>query len=758
MFEAIFSAFVNPWLLGGLALASLPVVIHLLNKRRFEVHPWAAMEFLLQAQVMNRRRLRLEDLILLLLRIAVICLLVFAIARPLLRGGSGWREDRRIVVVDDSGSMQAAGALGSAWDSAREAAEGQIQDAFGASIPVELRWGARPERDPARADGRVRGGYLTETGVAGDPNDPARIATEAGYALLEGLRGERAVDTPLRFGRVLEHLIEDATSDSAPELRSVVLLTDLRRRDWLASDGSLDPEVAYALEEIERREWEGRFRLQLIDSGSPIEDNLSVADFRIDAPRLVAGLEVRLSVEIANHGDTEKAGVSGGIEIGEPGEREFVLARRLALPAVPVIPPGETRTVEVPHVFERPGEWPLRVRIDADGLNRDDESWLVARVQEGIRVTVFDAKAPGARRFERASGFLEVALSPRGDEATGVVVSVESGEIGPSSLAETDVAIIVDRPSLSALERETLAAFAEKGGGLAWFLGDGVSAAAWAGGFGVKRGDEELRLVPARVGEARDAPGRKRNRLVIESKDHAMFGVFRGTEGLSLDRPLFFRALDCEVAPGGVVLVRYDDSERTPAIIEGRVGAGRVLLFNTTADRGWSDWPTDITYPVALQEAVRWLTPALSRRALDAGDAIVWPVRPGMAYDVIGPDGEAHAVPAPEGAALLTRSYEDTHTAGWYRVVERPVAGDGEEKVSWYACRFAARESDLERVSEAELAEELAEFGVPVSVGSGVDVDETRREREGETWRWLALACGAFLLLELFTAWWFGRR
>ncbi len=90
--------FSNPAMLGGLALAAAPLIIHLLNKRRFEVHEWAAMDFLFQASIMNRRRVRFEDLLILLLRILLIALLVFAVARPLLKGLGSWDEDRRLVL------------------------------------------------------------------------------------------------------------------------------------------------------------------------------------------------------------------------------------------------------------------------------------------------------------------------------------------------------------------------------------------------------------------------------------------------------------------------------------------------------------------------------------------------------------------------------------------------------------------------------------------------------------------------------------
>ena len=55
-------------------------------------------------------------------------------------------------------------------------------------------------------------------------------------------------------------------------------------------------------------------------------------------------------------------------------------------------------------------------------------------------------------------------------------------------------------------------------------------------------------------------------------------------------------------------------------------------------------------------------------------------------------------------------------------------------------------------------AEALEPFDLQFTIGSEVEVDAFRREQEGEVWRYLAFAAGLFLLLELFVAWWFGRK
>ncbi|HEY7089569.1 MAG TPA: BatA domain-containing protein, partial [Tepidisphaeraceae bacterium] len=106
------AGFVTPlFALAGLLLASIPIIIHILNRRRFKIVNWAAMEFLLQALRKNRRRLRFEQLLLLITRCAVLGFLGLALARPLgcqensLANLAGRRSGMHVMVIDNSYSM-----------------------------------------------------------------------------------------------------------------------------------------------------------------------------------------------------------------------------------------------------------------------------------------------------------------------------------------------------------------------------------------------------------------------------------------------------------------------------------------------------------------------------------------------------------------------------------------------------------------------------------------------------------------------------
>src|SRR5437868_1146831 len=81
-------SFLNPIMLFGLGAAAVPVIIHLLNRRKFQKVVWAAMRFLKTSVEHTRQRSRVEDLLLLFLRCLILILLALAAARPALRSSS----------------------------------------------------------------------------------------------------------------------------------------------------------------------------------------------------------------------------------------------------------------------------------------------------------------------------------------------------------------------------------------------------------------------------------------------------------------------------------------------------------------------------------------------------------------------------------------------------------------------------------------------------------------------------------------------
>ncbi len=119
-------SFLQPLLLAGLPLIALPILIHLINQRRFQTIRWGAMMFLLAANRMSRGYAKLRQWLILLFRTLAIAGLIVGVARPLASGWlgltAGGRPDTTIILLDRSPSMrqQGEGQVGTKLDTGRQ--------------------------------------------------------------------------------------------------------------------------------------------------------------------------------------------------------------------------------------------------------------------------------------------------------------------------------------------------------------------------------------------------------------------------------------------------------------------------------------------------------------------------------------------------------------------------------------------------------------------------------------------------------------
>jgi hypothetical protein len=98
-------SFLNPALLACTAAVAVPILIHLLNRRRFQRVSWAAMRFVRASLEKNRRRMQIEDLLLLALRCLIVGLFAFALARPAWRSAPAASWSSRVLLDPRPASM-----------------------------------------------------------------------------------------------------------------------------------------------------------------------------------------------------------------------------------------------------------------------------------------------------------------------------------------------------------------------------------------------------------------------------------------------------------------------------------------------------------------------------------------------------------------------------------------------------------------------------------------------------------------------------
>ena len=197
-------------LLYALAAAAVPVVIHLLNRRRFKEVSWAAMQFLLAAVRKNRRRMRIEQWLLLAIRTLVVILVVTAMAKPFLETFGAviaGRRTHRVLVLDDS-----------------------LQHGIHVGRVEPVRPGEGAWR---RSSSRIRGsGDAVSVILMGNPpkvviGDPSYNLGEVRKEIDELTLSHGGTDLAATFEKVDEVL--EASSIAQKE---VVFLTDLQAASW----------------------------------------------------------------------------------------------------------------------------------------------------------------------------------------------------------------------------------------------------------------------------------------------------------------------------------------------------------------------------------------------------------------------------------------------------------------------------------------------------------------------------------------------
>jgi len=126
-------SFLNPFMLFGAGAIAVPIIIHLLNRRRFQRVVWAAMRFVKVSTEKNQRRMLVEDMILLAIRCLMLALLALAVARPAMRSTTqnvfGQSKVTAVIVLDNSASMGVSDGVQTRFDKARKVAE-QAVDAL----------------------------------------------------------------------------------------------------------------------------------------------------------------------------------------------------------------------------------------------------------------------------------------------------------------------------------------------------------------------------------------------------------------------------------------------------------------------------------------------------------------------------------------------------------------------------------------------------------------------------------------------------
>ncbi len=763
----LIAAFLSPGLFfGGAAAMSVPIIIHLLARRRFKRIRWAAMDFLIDAERRNRRRIRMEEWVLLALRCLAVFLLGTFLARPFLRPASavalfgGSHRSERVFVLDDSLSMSYRSADGTALERAKTAVRRLL----------ELVRRESPDDTVT----------LIRTSA---PHTPVDSSTYLDDSQMEELLARlEAVPQTQRFtdpGLTLEGVAEVLARSPDITHAAIYVLSDFQKNQWVSVEAAvagparteslLQPLATWAAG------GERGLHLTLINVGDPEAANLAVEDLTLQSPQLVAGATGMLRASLANWSSLAVENLDLHVWVG---------AFEQSTKTVRSLDARQEASIDLPTEFLRAGHDTLRVELPADAMPADNVRYAAVEVAAAIRILVVNGE-PATDAYDDEVTYLVTALRPEGEVFSGnEVMVVDEAQFDDAILTNFHLVILANVYRLSEPGVENLERFVRGGGGLLIFLGDQVDAdlynsALYRGGEGVLA--SELKEVIRPVEPVH---------LTVTDRLHpALQGLSQEGDPLGLGQVAFFQYFACtpptaepdktddatgenvqagagpaSATPIARIVARYADADEHPAILERRVGTGRVVLVTTGVDREWNQWPDHPTFlPVVLELARHVARATHTGRGTFVGEPLELPLDP-SAFEpeatvrAPGFPGEADiavtATPDSEGRGLRLL-WEHSEAAGIYQFsLRHREQGEVMRPVS---VNIDSRESDLAAPSEDELRRVLT--GVPFDYIVGIDkLMGASGEPRIEIWRPALVAMVMALMLEQTLAWWWGRR
>jgi hypothetical protein len=401
----------------------------------------------------------------------------------------------------------------------------------------------------------------------------------------------------------------------------------------------------------------------------------------------------RITAQLANWGPEPLADAALSLVVGAGAEA------KTAIRAFADVPAGGTARKTLSHSFAQGGPTAVRLSLPPDALPDDDAHALALVVPREVRALVVDG-APSPVRYRDEAYFVESALASPASPVRPTLVDAEA--LAGEDLSKYDVVFLLNVRSPGARAAD-LARFVEQGGGLFVSLGDQIDPEEYA--------KELPGLLPAALHVAKTAPEGRPARFGDVDLAHPALSVFQGEAkeglvGVRASRYVLTRPAARGEAPR--VLATFDDG--APALLEARRGKGRVLLFTSTADRDWTDWPIRTSFLPAMQRFAGWLAGGLEDRrepASRVGEPRAIALQPGEALvALVGPDGRERRRAELERAGLEERGGALRFTPREPGLWQVRVAAGGTERLEprlAFAVAFDPRESDTRRLRPDEL-------------------------------------------------------
>jgi len=784
--------FINWPMLLALSGVAVPILIHLFNKRQAAPMDWGAMGFLLASITSRKRRILIEEVLLMAMRCMLVALLVLTVARPFLPSQTAipWI----IVLPTILGASVCAAIAAAMWSEKQTrwllilAAAGLLIVAGGSSAleywSQTQRWSGTGSKDvaiiiDASASMTLQTGDKTNFQQALEEAAQlikARRRGDAFSIILAGAGPEAIVPSPISDGDELQAALDGAEvmgaamnlSKAVTEAteclkrghgaaKALVILTDGQKIGW-----NVDATRQWSLASSGFEQLTTAPLLICRDLPTPPGvDNASIGEITFSRGVIGTDRAVGINVNVLNAGKAQIPAASvelqiDGVIVGTESASE--------------IPSQAARTVYFTHLFDKPGPHVALARIlRDDDIPGDNASHRIIKVTRKLPVLIVNGNNDALD-----AKMLKLALTPQpGVDQKYLVqptVVPVTGAVDQGDFGKYRVVVLADAPRLPESVTKNLEKFVAEGGGLLVAPGKGAIPEFYNNWTDSKRRS----FMPAKLIERRIEPG-KPIRAAMNTFTHAALAVAGDSAYSDMDKAAVSAWWRISSRPSGSVGGYFNTSD--PLLVERQTGKGRVIMLAASLGPEDSNLPRLECYVLLMHELTYYLAagPGHLDSGIQAGASLVTELTaPGIERIEYKPD-QAVSVTTPNGASLEAKSkltqrtlslqFDDTLRPGLYNfqlpesLAESFKNDTTDGKTVPFAVYGDPKEGALEKLGDDDYAALDSQIKLFRAKTFGELASAVKGRIPGqELWKYLALGLLAVIMGEIALTRWVSVR
>jgi len=687
--------FLNPAVLIGLAAASIPVLIHLLNLRKLKKIEFSTLNFLKELQKNKIRRVRLKQWLLLALRVMIILLIVTAFARPTLEGVSiggttSAAKTTAVFILDDTFSMSVVAQNGSYFNQAKQTIK---------NLLAQLE------------DGDEAGLIL----ISGEPDDELQLTTNR-HSFIDHLDEVKISSGSRTLNSALIEAAE-LISKSKNFNKEIYLLTDFQKSRIATEQNITD--LGQILND--------QIRLYSFNFSQNAVNNISIDNLKVVTKIFEKDKPIRFEATITNYSNQAVANLVVS---------QFLGGKRYAQRSID-LNTSETKIVQLEAVAQQTGYIDAVVEIEDDDINEDNKRYASVYIPEKISLLLLYENLSDTR-------FIKLALKSAVDAGNINLTEYPVSRINSLQLNGYDLILIVGNDLKTG--PDDLMNYLTNGGGLILFPSSVPNLQKFL------QVTKSLKLPP--ITAIIKASDNSNSYVEFEKVDfnHPVFSdIFRDKEKKEIESPRIDNYYKMTSIGEGKRIISLIDG--STFLSEYSLGKGKVFLFNVSPVLEWSDFPLKSIFTALLYKSAFYLSANdRSESEYIAGEPLNINISKRTLPQIkIGKPDQSEDLKNLNGNDSEFLSFNRTFITGIYKIYS---GGKLLEEISVNADPL---ESNVTYISDNDFDEFLDKInfkGTHVQISRGDDpVSLVLQARFGsELWRYFLIAAFVLALIEMMIA------